>query len=328
MPWPPSRSRGPMTAHRLILDMDMGVDDAMALMYLGHHPEADVVAIGAVHGNVSAALSAENVLRILDHLGLSHVPVAVGAERGLTRPAHPAPEVHGDDGLGNVGLAKSSREPVTEDAALQLIRLARSAPGTFDVVATGPLTNLAMALILDPGLPSLVRHVTVMGGTATVIGQMTPVAEANIWHDPAAAELVFNAGWPITMVGLDVTNSTLLTPLAQRRLAASETPTGRLTWAMLQHYLDFSERIFGRRVCPIHDPLAAAVAIDPSYVTQSIQADVHVEDWERTRGLTIVDRRGGRRPEEPIDHARVEVVLGVDSDRFVTDLVSALDLAG
>lgn len=198
------RSRGVVTAHRLILDMDMGVDDAMALMYLGRHPEADVVAIGAVHGNVSAALSSENVLRILDHLGLSHVPVAVGAERGLTRPAHPAPEVHGDDGLGNVGLIKSSREPVAEDAALQLVRLAHSAPGTFDVLATGPLTNLAMALILDPDLPSLVRHVTVMGGTATVIGQMTPVAEANIWHDPVAAELVFNAGWSITMVGLEV----------------------------------------------------------------------------------------------------------------------------
>lgn len=116
----------------------------------------------------------------------------------------------------------------------------------------------------------------------------------------------------------------MLTAQAQRRLAASETPTGRLTWAMLQHYLDFSERILGRRVCPIHDPLAAAIAVDSSYVTHSIRADVHVEDGERTQGLTIVDRRGGRRPEEPMDHERVDVVLGVDSDRFVRDLVSAL----
>lgn len=126
------------------------------------------------------------------------------------------------------------------------------------------------------------------------------------------------------MVGLDVTHATLLTSDAQRRLADAGTPRARLAWAMLRHYLDFSERIFGERVCPIHDPLAAAIAVDPSYMTSSLQRDVHVDDGERTRGLTIVDRRGGKREDEPEDHGRVTVAMGVDADRFLEDLLRAL----
>ncbi|HEY3522725.1 MAG TPA: nucleoside hydrolase [Candidatus Limnocylindrales bacterium] len=308
----------------VILDMDMGVDDAIALLYLSTRPNVAIRAVGTVHGNVSAEGAAINALTLLDLAGLAGVPVAIGAQRPLVRPVQLAPEVHGDDGLGNARPTASRREPAGRSAPEQLVALARDEPGRYDVLATGPLTNLAIALTLEPALPRLVNAVTIMGGAAGCPGNITAVAEANIWHDPEAAARVFEAGWPLTMVGLDVTMRTILDEESIATIGASTAPYARLASAMLRHYLDFYESISGRRACPLHDPSAAAVLADPTLITEEIHAPVAIGLDESVRGMTIVDRRRAGGPvETPHEHAP-RILLGLDADRFVPALVRSL----
>jgi purine nucleosidase len=308
----------------VILDMDMGIDDAIAVLYLASRPHVTIAAAGSVHGNTPADLAAANLLRVLGMVGCGGVPVAVGARRPLARDAHFAGEVHGDDGLGNTVTAPAPGQPTTESAPEQIIRLARSAPGRYDILATGPLTNLAMALILEPALPRLVRSVVVMGGAATVGGNMSPVAEANIWHDPEAARFVFDAAWPVTMVGLDVTMRTMLDEKAIAAIAAATTERARFATSILRHYLDFYEMITGRRACPLHDPTAAAVCADPELVTKEVRANVAVACGDDARGQTIVDRRRGGGPASPPREPSTRIVLEIDAARFVADLVGVL----
>lgn len=308
----------------LILDMDVGVDDALAMIYLAGHPEVRIAAVGSVHGNIEAPLAAENALRVLELCGLDEVPVAVGSWQPLAQPLATAPWVHGEDGLGNTGQPAPRAGPTGEHAVAQLIRLGHERPGEYDVLATGPLTNLGAALVMDRDLPQLVRSVVVMGGAADGMGNATATAEANIWHDPEAAERVFNAGWPVTMIGLDVTMATRLEEPELELIAHSDTPHGRFAHAILQHYLGVYERGLGRRVCPLHDPLAAGVTVDPSLITESLATAVHASLAGETRGMTVVDRRP-RYAGTPIDGgATARVALKVDSRRFVDDLVRVL----
>jgi purine nucleosidase len=312
----------------LILDMDIGVDDAIALMYLTTRPNIGIAAVGSVHGNTGAVSAADNGLRLLQLCGLPDVPVAIGAHVPLLRPGVLGPEVHGDDGLGNVAAtatAAATRRPAGESAAEQIVRLARERPGELDILATGPLTNLALALRLEPRLTDLIGSVVVMGGAANGIGNMSPVGEANIWKDPEAARMVFEASWPLTMVGLDVTMRTQLDEPAIARIAASDRPLARLTTAILRHYLDFYQTILGyeRRICPLHDPLAAGITADPTLIRRALHADVVVDCGDDARGMTIVDQRRNGGPAEP-PRLATDVVLEVDSARFVEDLVTAL----
>lgn len=308
----------------LILDMDIGIDDALAVLYLTAQPAVRIHAIGSSFGNTDAVTGAENGLRLLELAGLDDVPVAIGAARPLRREMTLGPEVHGDDGLGNTWLPKARRRPVRESAPQQIIRLARERPGELDILATGPLTNLAIAVVLEPALPQLIRSVVVMGGAA-VGGNMSPVAEANIWKDPEAARLVFDAAWPVTMVGLDVTMRTILDEVAIDRINASTTWRGRLASRLLPYYLDFYVNVLGseRRVCPLHDPLAAGVVVDPSLVRQVADGNVEIACDGPARGMTIVDRRPHDAPARAAT-GRHRVVMEVDSDRFVESLVAAL----
>lgn len=308
----------------VILDMDAGIDDAIAVLYLASRPGTTIAAAGSVHGNTPAALAAGNLRRVLALAGLPGVPVALGAARPLVRPAQFAPEVHGDDGLGNTVDGPAPGADTGESAPEQLVRLARADPGRYDVLATGPLTNLAIALALEPGLPALIRSVTAMGGAAHASGNMTALAEANMWHDPDAARLVFEAPWPVTMVGLDVTMRTMLDEEALARLAAGTSARARFATAILRHYLDFYQLISGRRACPLHDPTAAAVLADPELVVESYLADVDVACSDDARGTTVVDRRAGGRPVEIRREPAVRIVTAVDVPRFVERLLGAL----
>jgi purine nucleosidase len=310
----------------VILDMDLGVDDAVALLYLASRPNVTIAAAGSVHGNTPADVAAGNLRRVLALAGLPGVPVARGAMRPLVRDLHIAHEVHGADGLGNTVQPGDSApgQDAPESAPEQLVRLARSAAGRYDILATGPLTNLGLALILEPDLPSLVRSVVLMGGSAAHGGNATAVAEANIWHDPEAAKLVFDAAWPVTMVGLDVTMQTILDEDDIARVAAGDSREARFVTAILAHYLDFYERISGRRVSPLHDPAAAAILADPSLITSAINADVSVATGDDARGQTIVDRRRGGGPVEPPRAGARTIVMEMDAERFVQDLVHTL----
>ncbi|HET7831128.1 MAG TPA: nucleoside hydrolase [Candidatus Limnocylindrales bacterium] len=310
----------------VILDMDLGIDDAIALLYLASRPNVSIEAAGSVHGNTPADLAARNLRHVLGLAGLPDVPVARGAMRPLVRDAHFAGEVHGEDGLGNTLDAGSEVGGVQapESAPEQIVRLARSAPGRYDILATGPLTNLAMALVLEPELPTLVRSVVIMGGSAAYGGNISAVAEANIWHDPEAAKLVFDAGWPLTMAGLDVTMPTMLDEAAIDRIAQGTSEHARFVTAILRHYLDFYEMISGRRACPLHDPTAAAVLADPSLITRALHGDVTVALGDDTRGQTIVDRRKDGGPWQPPQAGERTIVMEIDADRFVEDLVQTL----
>jgi len=310
----------------VILDMDLGIDDAIALLYLASRPNVSIEAAGSVHGNTPADLAAGNLRRVLALAGLPAVPVARGAMRPLVRDAHFAGEVHGDDGLGNT-VAPGEAAPgadALESAPEQLVRLARSAPGRYDVLATGPLTNLGLALILEPELPSLVRSVVIMGGSAAYGGNMSSVAEANIWHDPEAAKLVFDAAWPITMAGLDVTMRTMLDEAALARIAEGTSSHARFATAILRHYLGFYEMITGRRACPLHDPTAAAVLADPTLITRALDGDVTVATGDDARGQTIVDRRKDGEPWQTAQAGPRTIVMEIDGQRFVDDLVETL----
>lgn len=314
---------------RIILDTDPGVDDALAIMYLAAQEDAEIVAVGSVHGNVAAPLAALNAIRVLELVGLS-APVAIGAARPLAQPLQTAEFVHGADGLGGHAGAEPQGAVVSESAAEQMVRLARAHPGELTLLALGPLTNVAIAVLLEPDLPRLLRSVVVMGGAVAVPGNITPYAEANFFNDPEAADLVLAAGFPdLTLVGLDAT---------EQARAGSEwlTAVGALTGAradfanrLLGHYAGFYSQMFGTQSCTLHDPLAAALMLEPKLATYR-EMPLAVElTGTHTRGQVVSDQRliasdayiaakagAGRGP--------VKVADTVDVARFLEQMFDAL----
>lgn len=314
---------------RIILDTDPGVDDALAIMYLAAQEDAEIVAVGSVHGNVPAPLAAQNALRVLELVGIS-APVAIGAARPLAQPLQTAEFVHGADGLGGRAGAAPRGRPVSTSAAEQLVRLARAEPGELTLLALGPLTNIALAVLLEPDLPKLLRSVMVMGGAVTVPGNITPYADANFFHDPEAADLVLGAGFSdLTLVALDATEQARagaewLNAVGALRGARAEFANG-----LLEHYAGFYSQMFGTTSCTLHDPLAAAVMLDPKLATYR-EMPLSIElTGTHTRGQVISDQRliandehiaaaavAGRLP--------VKVAETVDVARFLEQMYEAL----
>ena len=307
------------------LDCDTGIDDALALAYLLATPSVDLLGIGTVSGNVSAAAGAANTLNLLELAGAPSIPVAVGAHHPQAGEfSGGAPHVHGDDGVGGVLLPSSGSMVENETAAEMLVRLAHQNPGSLRVLAIGPLTNIAAALRLDPRLPELVAELTIMGGAALVPGNISAVAEANIANDPEAAAEVFAAPWDITLVPLDVTMSNVLEEEHQQELLASDSPLARALGGMLTHYSDFYRGIFGRSCCAMHDPLAAAVAAGT--VTPRTAPVVHVAIDTTAgpgRGQTVCDLRDRYLGYPAQEGARCRVVLELTED-FAPHLVQTL----
>jgi len=314
-----------MSKYKLILDGDYGIDDALATLFLVHQPDVQILAVGSVHGNATAADAARNALVVLDIGGRPDVSVAVGAVQPLAQPVDISAMVHGDDGLGGCAPQfRPGRGPVDVPAAVQLVRAVRANPGDCTIVATGPLTNLALALLLDPDLASLVAGVVLMGGTIRHPGNITPYAEANIAHDPEAARLVFGAPWQVTQVGLDVTMETWLEQEDLDRIQASDTGAGRFSWRILQHYLSFYFDHHGRPGCPVHDPCAAILAVDPGLASwKEVPVEVELRS-DRCRGMLLVDRRKFAASERAPDLPLVRVVDEIDRDRLVSRFLDGL----
>ncbi|GAA3986485.1 nucleoside hydrolase [Allokutzneria multivorans] len=277
---------------RIVLDTDPGIDDALAFLYLAAHPEAELVAVGSVHGNTTAPQTAANALRLLDKLGLHHVPVAVGAHRPLAQPLETAEFVHGHDGLGGHAGPASKREPLDISAAEQLVRVARAHPGEITVLALGPLTNIAIALGIEPELPTLLKSVFVLGGGLGVPGNITAEADANFYHDPEAADQVLAAGFDLTLIGLNVTERARADEKWLQAVASLDTPRSRYASAVLAHYAKFYTEMFGEPQVTLHDPLAAAVMLDPALAPAWRDLACEVElNGTHTRGKLVADLR-------------------------------------
>jgi purine nucleosidase len=308
----------------VFLDCDTGIDDAMALLYLHAHPSVDLVGIGTVSGNATSRQAAANTLALLEMLG-STVPVASGQLDHLHEPFHGgAPHVHGPTGTGRVTLSSHGREPEPVDAAELLIRAAREYEGRLKVIATGPYTNLAIALEREHALPQLVDEVTVMGGAALVPGNITPAAEANVGNDVDAAAAVFAADWSLTMVGLDVTMDHRFTEHHRQRLLAAPHEAARVVGEMLDHYFDFYVGTYGERSSALHDPLAAAIGSGTLVPTLAPVVNVEVDTTDGpNRGRTVADLRGRYAGYPPQQGAHCRVVLAV-KERFSEILLETL----
>lgn len=318
------------TPARFVVDTDPGVDDALAIAYLAAAPDAEIVAIGSVHGNVPAPLAAANALRVLDRLNLPHVPVAVGANRPLNgKRLRSGQHVHGSDGLSGCAGPPSPRTPIAETAEQQLVRLARCDPGRLSVLALGPLTNLALALRGEPRLPELVREVVWMGGAIAVPGNITPHADANTWHDPEAAEEVLAAGFALTMVPLDTTNHAWAGEAWWDAVARHDHALAQYLTAVSGHYIRRYSARRGRlhqeRGCVLHDPLTVAIALDRA-IADYEEHQVAVElTGTHTRGATVVDRRA--RPEHLSIHFgrhKARIAVRADIDTMLSRLHKAL----
>lgn len=249
-------------ARRVIIDTDPGIDDAMAIAAALAAPELDVIALTTVFGNHHVDVTTENACRILDHLGGPEIPVVRGAHRPLVRLGHtPATFVHGDDGLGDAGLPSAIRHPEPRRRAAEfLVDQVLRAPGEITIVALGPLTNLALALHLEPAIATAVARVVVMGGAFRSPGNVTPAAEANIWNDPHAADQVLGADWPLTAIGLDVTHQLHADREWLDRMGGIDTPAARLVTATAPVYVRFHQETDGLDGIHCHD-VATIVAL-------------------------------------------------------------------
>ena len=278
---------------KIIYDTDPGIDDSMALLLALASPELEVAGVTTVFGNHHVEQTTGNALCVLEVAGRLDIPVVAGAGKPLERTYGGPRGVHGSDGLGNASGGCSERQPLAVDggAAGYIAREALAQPGQLTIVAVGPLTNLALALQREPNLAGAVRQVVIMGGAFFCRGNASPVAEANIFHDPAAAAAVLAAPWPVVMAGLDVTMRTIMSPDYLRRVTAAGTPAAAFLGRIVPHYLDFYRQRNGMDGVPTHDPSAIAYAIDPSlFETQRLP--VHVETEGRCAGLTVPDLRG------------------------------------
>ncbi len=257
---------------KIIIDTDPGIDDAMAVFLALGAPELDLIGLTTVYGNVDVDLATVNALRLLEIGGRPDIPVAAGAPQPLASAYHgPVPEIHGEDGQGNLFLPPPLASAVSQSAAEFIVAQVLAHPGEITVVAIGPLTNLALALQLEPQIAGLVREIVIMGGNAFVPGNASPAAEANILNDPDAADIVFGASWPVTMVGLDVTHKVHMTRAQIAVCAEHSSPLGRHVAEIAPLYCDFYFGSYGMDGIYVHDSSAVAYVINPALFT--------VEQW-------------------------------------------------
>jgi purine nucleosidase len=273
----------------VILDCDPGIDDALAIVFACGHPGLDLAGVTTVSGNVQLAQVTGNALSVLELAGCPDVPVVPGSAQPLLRPRADARDVHGESGLGAAILPAARTGPASGHAIDFIIEQTQAAPGEITLVATGPLTNIALAVRREPRLTGWVRDFVIMGGSAGR-GNTTPAAEFNIWADPEAAAIVFGAGWQVTMAGLDVTLRARATPAVQDRLR----PLGRLAAGLLLPGLLGYQGEAGTgdpatSGPAVHDVLALALVAQPGLFGCD-PARVEVETAGRwTSGMTVTD---------------------------------------
>ncbi|WP_405734262.1 nucleoside hydrolase [Streptomyces sp. NBC_00028] len=318
-----------MTAQPIpvIIDCDTGVDDALALLFAVRHPGLDVRAITCVAGNTDVDGVVRNTLTVLETAGAGDIPVARGAERPLIEPVRTASHVHGQDGMGDLGLPAPTRRPVDLDAVALLRREILASPRPVTLIPTAPLTNIALLLRTHPEVTRNIERIVFMGG-AVEVGNATPVAEFNVWHDPEAAAILLTAGVPITMYGLDVFRQVIVPAADVQRLRGGSDPRLRLAGELLAHR-DPATSGDPTPTGGLGDAGAVCAVADPGGLTTGLlPVEVSLAPGP-TRGQTIVDRRP--RPGEAEIHEgerelpMVDVALAVDVERYVKLWLSVVE---
>jgi purine nucleosidase len=321
------------TAQRVIIDTDPGIDDAFAILLGLNSPELKVEALTVVPGNVDGRQGLENALKIVSLAGRCDVIVSGGAQHPLNQKLITAQYWHGPKGLGGVELPASKCKADPRFGPDLIIELAHKYPHEITLIPVGPLTNIALAVSKDPSIVPLVKMIVIMGGSITG-GNVNGAAEANIYNDPEAASIVFNAGWMVTMIGSDVGERTLITRKHLAQLQAVHGPESDFVAKLADFYLTRSEKS-GYQGAAMYDPLAVATAIDPSLVTLK---DMHVDVETRgefTRGETVANRMGSA--ENNVlhgDHYEIDgvidlkpnarVCVGSDAERFLQLFISRI----
>jgi inosine/uridine nucleosidase len=300
-----------MARTRVLIDTDPGVDDAVAILLALASPEIEVVAVTAVAGNVALDKTALNARRIVALARRGDVPVAAGCAQPLSAPVVEDSVVHGHDGLGDLEWDEPAVALDPRDGVELIAEMIRRGPLT--IVAIGPLTNLAVLLQRHPGIDREVEHLVIMGG-ASFQGNVTPAAEFNIWADPEAARIVFEAQWRITLMPLDLTHQAFLDDEDLAYFNSLGTEVGRRVAAMLEPYAEFHDRWYGNRDVIMHDAMAVYEVLDDAAITkQGVRVAVEV-DGVHSRGATFIDRR------RELADSPVRVGVTVDNLRFRTRL--------
>ncbi|AWF94675.1 Pyrimidine-specific ribonucleoside hydrolase RihA [Weissella cibaria] len=261
-----------MAKKKMILDLDTGVDDALALAYALATPDSDLIGVVSSFGNTQVTTAGENTLKLLELLGRTDVPVFIGAAHSSTtdnfETMQVSMDIHGKNGIGDVALPAPTTALSSQTAVDFIIESAHKYADDLVIVPTGPLTNLAEAYQKDPEIENLIGNVTLMGGALVVPGNVTPYTEANINQDPEAADYVFKHAKHLVMVGLDVTLQTLLTKKETQVWRDLGTEKGRVFADIFDYYIDaYYDLDINKAGAALHDPLAVGVAVDPNLVT-------------------------------------------------------------
>jgi inosine-uridine nucleoside N-ribohydrolase len=302
---------------RVLIDTDPGTDDALAILLALDSSEFKVEALTVVPGNVQAKLGLENALKIVSLAGRCDIPVAPGAQHPLNQKLITAEFWHGRNGLANIELPQSKCKADPRFGPDLIIELIHKYPHEITLIPIGPLTNIALAASKDPSIASLVKEVVIMGGSISG-GNVNAAAEANIYNDPEAAAIVFNAGWPsLTMVGSDIGERTLFTRKQLKELESGRGPQSDFVVGIAKYLLGMAEK-YGDIGTAMYDPLAVGVAIDRSIVTtKSMHVDVETHG-EFTRGETVANRRGAvERNVLHGDHYEIEALDSVPANAKV-----------
>src|SRR6202142_745877 len=318
---------------RVIIDTDPGTDDAMAIILALNSPEFKVEALTVVPGNVAGRQGLENALKIASLAGRWFVVVAAGAQHPLNQKLITAQFWHGKNGLANVELPASKCKADPRFGPDLIIEMVHKYPHEITLIPVGPLTNIALAVSKDPSIAALVKDIVIMGGSISG-GNVNGATEANIYNDPEAAQIVFNAGWMVTMVGSDVGERTSITRKYLAEIQSSHGPESNFIAKIAEFYLNRSEKS-GYSGAAMYDPLAVGIALDPTLGTlKEMHVDVETKG-EFTRGETVASRMGSE--ENSVlhgDHYEIEgvidlkpnarVCLASDADRFLQMFVSRI----
>lgn len=313
----------------IIIDCDPGHDDAMAILWALASPQLELRAVTTVAGNQTIEKVTNNAIKVLTKAGRLDIPVAMGAKAPLIRKLVVGGEVvHGSSGLEGPVLPECGFAPSKLTALELLIQTLEEAKEKITLIPIGPLTNIATLLIVRPDLKEKIERLSIMGGGA-YMGNWTPAAEYNIWADPEAAKVVFNAGLPIIMAGLDVTHKAYITREENEELRAQGNELSVFAAELIDYFSRYHYEVEGFPGCTMHDPTAVAALLYPEIFT-GITCNVDVETTgELTTGMTVVDTIGYK---EKIFGEKVEknttVLFGVDRPKYVKAFLEAMKALG